>query len=228
MTVPNVVKALASFERSIVSARSPYDRFHFDGDPTALSPAAKRGEALFFSRSLRCFRCHSGFTFAETTEPEGGLRAGFHNTGLYNIPGLVSYPPPNTGVYEQTHDLRDVGRFKAPTLRNIAVTAPYMHDGSIATLQEVLDHYASGGRTMDHEPYRGVGRDNPNKSPLVRGFSLTARDRADLLAFLNALTDNEVLHDERFANPWLQSDGWLKKRAEPVQASLLSEHSPER
>jgi cytochrome c peroxidase len=202
VTVANIVRALASFERSIVSARSPYDRFHFDGEAHVLSAAAQRGEALFFSRSVRCFRCHSGFTFAETTEPEGGRRGAFHNTGLYNLTGLLSYPAPNTGIYQVTHDPLDVGRFKAPTLRNIAITAPYMHDGSIATLDEVLDHYAAGGRTIPAGLNRGVGRDNPNKSPIIQGFSLTGAQRSDLLDFLLSLTDTDLLHDARFSNPW--------------------------
>ncbi|MCZ7685487.1 MAG: hypothetical protein M5U28_44600 [Sandaracinaceae bacterium] len=72
----------------------------------------------------------------------------FHNTALYNIDGRGGYPEPNRGIYEHTADRRDMGRFRAPTLRNIAVTAPFMHDGSIATLEEVLDHYAAGGRTI--------------------------------------------------------------------------------
>ena len=80
-----------------------------------------------------------------------------------------------------------MGKFKAPTLRNIAVTAPYMHDGSVATLEDAIDHYAAGGRTIADGPYRGVGRDNPNKSPTIRGFALTAAQRADLVAFLRSL-----------------------------------------
>ena len=88
-----------------------------------------------------------------------------------------------------THHPEDIGKFKAPTLRNIAVTAPYMHDGSIATLDEVLDHDAAGGRTIAEGAHRGIGHDNPNKSPIVKGFPLTAEQKADLIAFLNALTD---------------------------------------
>ena len=80
-----------------------------------------------------------------------------------------------------------MGKFKAPTLRNIAVTAPYMHDGSVATLEDAIDHYAAGGRTIADGPYRGVGRDNPNKSPTIRGFALTAAQRADLVAFLRCI-----------------------------------------
>ena len=126
----------------------------------------------------------------------------FHNTGLYNVPGLLSYPAPNVGIYEYTKAPADVGKFKAPTLRNIAVTAPYMHDGSIPTLEGVLDHYAAGGRAIPSGPHAGNGHDNPNKDPLIGGFALSAQDRDDLIAFLKSLTDEAVLHDPRFANPW--------------------------
>ena len=107
------------------------------------------------------------------------------------------------GVAEITGEDRDMGKFRAPTLRNIAVTAPYMHDGSIATLDGVLDHYAAGGRTIASGPHAGIGHDNPNKDPLIGGFELSGPDRQDLIAFLLSLTDEAVLHDPRFANPWL-------------------------
>ena len=129
----------------------------------------------------------------------------FHNTGLYNLPGLLSYPVENAGLYDVTRNPQDVGKFKAPTLRNIAVTAPYMHDGSVATLEEAIDHYAAGGRTRTEGPYQGVGRDNPNKSATIRGFAITPAQRADLVAFLQSLTDNALLDDSRFTNPWSNS-----------------------
>ena len=202
-TVANVTKAIASFERSIISARSPYDRYHYNRDDDAISDSAKRGETLFFNQHLSCFRCHGGFNFSGDSAGEGRRReVEFHNTGLYNVPGKLSYPAPNVGTFEFTKAAGDVGKFKAPTLRNIAVTAPYMHDGSIATLEGVLDHYAAGGRTVASGPNAGVGHENPNKDPLVGGFELSAQDRQDLIAFLEALTDQEVLHDPRFANPW--------------------------
>jgi cytochrome c peroxidase len=208
ITRDNVVKALAAFERSIVSARSPYDRYHFDRDDTAISEAAKRGEVLFHSRPLSCFTCHGGVHFSSAMGTpmngmtNGAARVELHNTGLYNLPGILSYPASNPGLYETTHDPKDVGKFKPPTLRNIAVTAPYMHDGSIATLDEAIEHYAAGGRTIAEGEYKGVGRDNPNKSAAIRGFSLTSEQRADLIAFLEALTDEPLLRDPRFANPW--------------------------
>ncbi len=202
-TVSNVTKAIASFERSIISASSPYDRYLYVGDDQAISDSAKRGETLFFSEPLSCFRCHSGFNFSDATDFDG-RREGeikFHNTGLYNIAGEFSYPSPNLGIYEFTKRPEDVGKFKAPTLRNIALTAPYMHDGSVSTLDAVLDHYSAGGRTLVDSANAGEGFHNPNKDPLVKGFHLTAADRADLLAFLQCLTDETVLHDRRFADP---------------------------
>jgi cytochrome c peroxidase len=204
-TRTNVVKALATFQRTIVSARSPYDRYHFAREDDAVPAAVRRGEVLFHSRPLSCFTCHGGVNFSSATTTESFLDAGrveFHNTGLYNLSGLFSYPPPNTGIFEQTRDPRDVGKFKAPTLRNVGVTAPYMHDGSIATLEEVIAHYEAGGRTIADGPLKGVGRDNPNKSAAIRGFTLTPDQRADLVAFLKSLTDDEVRRDPRFANPW--------------------------
>lgn len=203
ITIGNVVKAIACFERSIISARSPYDRYHYGGDDNAVSESAKRGEILFFSQHISCFRCHSGFNFSDATASErsANRRVEFHNTGLYNLPGLLSYPAPNVGIYEYTKAPGDVGKFKAPTLRNIAVTGPYMHDGSIATLEGVLDHYAAGGRNIASGSNSGNGHDNPNKDPLIGGFPLSRRDRDDLIAFLNCLTDDAALHDPRFAKP---------------------------
>ena len=86
-----------------------------------------------------------------------------------------------------------MGRFKAPSLRNIAVTAPYMHDGSVASLDGALDHYSRGGRELVEGPYTGDGRTNPFKSEFVQGFELSDEEKADLLAFLQALTDQSVL-----------------------------------
>jgi cytochrome c peroxidase len=204
MTVVNITRALASFERTLISGRSPYDRYHFDRDDAAISSAAKRGEQLFFRQPLSCGRCHKGFTLSGAAEFEGRREREpeFHNIGLYNLAGIFSYPEADSGLYDVTKNPGDVGRFKAPTLRNVAVTAPYMHDGSIATLDEVLGHYAAGGRTITDGPQRGVGRDNPNKNPIVRGFALSDDQRRDLIAFLETLTDDALLHDPSLSNPW--------------------------
>ena len=110
-TRANVVKALATFQRTIVSARSPYDRYHFAREDDAVPAAVRRGEVLFHSRPLSCFTCHGGVNFssATTTESLDAGRVEFHNTGLYNLSGLFSYPPPNTGIFEQTRDPRTSG-----------------------------------------------------------------------------------------------------------------------
>jgi cytochrome c peroxidase len=204
ITTANVAKALASFERSIISARSPYDRYHYGGEDNAVSESAKRGETLFFNQHLDCFQCHGGANFSDATafEKNAERRVEFHNTGLYNLSGSLSYPTPNLGIYEFTKSPADVGRFKAPTLRNIALTAPYMHDGSIPTLEGVLDHYAAGGRAIASGANAGNGHDNPNKDPRIAGFTLSRQDRDDLIEFLKSLTDDMVLHDPRFADPW--------------------------
>lgn len=194
VTLANVTKALAAFERTIISARSPYDRYYFGGDRTAISESAQRGQSLFFGDAVAgCFHCHGGFNFSDGT---------FHNTGLYNIPGSFHYPWPNLGIYQQTRRLADAGKFRTPSLRNIALTAPYMHDGSIATLEEVLDHYAAGGRTIAHGPRAGRGHDNPYRDARMTGIALTSQNRQDLLEFLRSLTDSELTHDPRFTNPW--------------------------
>lgn len=203
VTRDDVVNAIATFERTIVSARSPYDRYHFDRDDKAISDAAKRGEILFHSRPLSCFTCHGGIHFSGSMGGSTRQRPiELHNTGLYNLAGQFSYPEGNRGLYELTHDAADVGKFKAPSLRNIAVTAPYMHDGSVATLEEAIEHYAAGGRTIDSGPFRGSGHDNPNKSSAIGGFMLTTEQRSDLIAFLESLTDEALLRDPRFSNPW--------------------------
>jgi cytochrome c peroxidase len=223
-TVKNAVKAIASFERSIISARSPYDRYHYGRDDSAVSEAAKRGEILFFSQHISCFRCHGGFNFSDATESESnsGREVEFHNTGLYNIAGPLSYPPPNVGTYEFTKNPADVGKFKAPTLRNIAVTGPYMHDGSIATLEGVLDHYAAGGRSIAAGPAKGVGHDNPNKDHLIGGFPLTPEDRADLVAFLESLTDQAVLQRCGFQQSVLslRTGGFDRRRSVAVKSGV--------
>jgi cytochrome c peroxidase len=193
-TLANAAKALAAFERTIISARSPYDRYHLGGERDAISDSAKRGEVLFYSEPVAgCYRCHSGPNFSDGE---------FHNTGLYNVKGAFSYPWPNLGIYRRTKNPSDVGKFRTPGLRNIALTAPYMHDGSVATLEEVLDHYAAGGRTIADGPYAGCGHDNPHKDPRIGGIELTAQNRVDLLAFLRSLTDTELTRDPRFADPW--------------------------
>ena len=203
-TVTSVVRALSSFQRTILSGDSPYDRYWRGADPDALSASAKRGEYIFFSEKFQCFHCHGGLNFANAEDfaGKGFTEIEFDNTGLYNLKGETSYPVPNTGVFEYTRRRTDIGKFRVPTLRNIAVTAPYMHDGSVRTLDEVLDHYGAGGRTILKGPNTGVGAANPNKSIFLPGFNATDEERNDLIEFLKSLTDTGVLTDPTLSDPW--------------------------
>ncbi|MDH4071510.1 MAG: di-heme enzyme [Gammaproteobacteria bacterium] len=202
-SVLNAVRSLAAFVRSIVSFDTPYDRY-LAGDQSAISAAAVRGMDLFFSERLECFHCHGGFNLTDSTTHENDRvdRVGFHNNGLYNTDGSGAYPADNTGLYDMTGERRDMGRFKAPTLRNVALTAPYMHDGSIASLDEAIAHYARGGRLLEEGANSGDGRLSPYKSEFIRGFELSDDERADLLAFLDALTDEAVLRREDLSDPF--------------------------
>jgi len=199
----NGVRAIAAFVRTINSFDTPYDRY-MRGDALAMSESAQRGMDLFFSERLECFHCHGGFNFTDSTTHAGSgiARVGYHNTGLYNLDGVGAYPTDNTGLFDMTGEPRDMGRFKAPSLRNIAVTAPYMHDGSVATLEDVIANYERGGRLIADGELAGDGRLSPYKSEFVTGFELTAGERADLLVFLESLTDDAVLTDPKFSNPF--------------------------
>jgi cytochrome c peroxidase len=203
ITVANVVKAISAFERTLISGRSPFDRYA-GGDPTAISESAKRGYDLFNSEKLECFHCHGGFNFQDVTKYVGKptVEARFHNTGLYNIGGTGAYPAGGQGIFEITGVASDMGKMRTPTLRNIAATAPYFHDGSAATLDDVLDHYAAAGRTITTGPNAGVGSANPYKDSFIIGFTLSAQERADLHAFFESLTDEAFLADPRLADPW--------------------------
>ncbi len=203
ISIPNVTRALAAFQRTLISGRSPYDRFQA-GDASAMSPAAQRGFELFNSERLECFHCHGGFNFSGSTDFEGkGLvEIEFHNNGLYNLDGNGAYPTSNPGIHEITGNPDDMGRFKAPTLRNIEVTGPYMHDGSLGSLDEVVEHYRRGGTLIERGPNAGDGAESPLKSPFVPGFRLSDTEKADLIAFLISLTDRAFLNDPRFSDPW--------------------------
>ncbi|MFM8527061.1 MAG: hypothetical protein ACKOPI_02910 [bacterium] len=142
--------------------------------------------------------------FSNQTVFKGSLseRAKFHNTGLYNLGGTGAYPIPNRGAFELTGIAKDMGAFRAPSLRNVGRTAPYMHDGSVASLREVLDIYAAGGRVITEGPNAGDGRVNPFKSRLVGRIDLTQQDRNDLIAFLLTLTEEDFSMDPRFSDPF--------------------------
>ncbi|WP_082009013.1 MULTISPECIES: cytochrome-c peroxidase [unclassified Leisingera] len=156
-----VLTALATYQRTIVSGVADFDRW-VEGDETAVSDAAKRGFALFTGKA-NCISCHTGWMFTDNQLHDVGLQSGDLGGG-----GLV---PPNP---DQNF------RFKTPGLRNIVLRAPYMHDGSLASLEEVIRHYAAGGAAA------------ADRSPDIDSFTLSADDTADLIAFLETLTDTET------------------------------------
>ena len=151
-----IAKAIAAFERTVLSGDAPYDRYEA-GDETALSEAARRGYEVFFHRA-HCSACHAGPNFSD---------AGFHNIGIG-----IDHDEPDVGRQEISGLEGDRGAFKTPTLREIARTAPYMHDGSLATLQDVIEYYAKGGTP------------NPQLDEEIYPLDLTAQEKADLIAFL--------------------------------------------
>jgi cytochrome c peroxidase len=191
LSMRHTIEAIAAFERTFISGRSAFDRYVFDDDQGALDPSAKRGMALFYSARVGCAQCHSGINFngAIVYEGHSHARALFANTGLYDLDARGAYPSSDRGLIEVTHRGADMGKFKVPTLRNVALTAPYMHDGSLPTLDAVLDHYMRGGHK------------NPLQDPRVRAFTLSQPERADLLEFLASLTDHEFVDNSEFSDP---------------------------
>jgi cytochrome c peroxidase len=158
----HMVKAIAAFERTLISGGSPFDRYVFGGEHTALTPQAKAGMALFYSARAGCSGCHSGFNFSGNWRDAQGEtgRASFARDGTSTEP------------------------LKVPTLRNIALTAPYMHDGRFASLDAVLGHYAD------------LGRDAPRAAridPRLPRTPLTEEERGQLKAFLESLTDRAFI-----------------------------------
>ncbi len=199
----SITRALAAFQRTLISVDSPYDRYKYGDDKQALDAAALRGEALFFSETLECYHCHQGFNFTDTlrTANSGFSEVAYYNTGLYNLDSQGAYPAGGQGLHTFTGQASDMGKFRTQSLRNVGVTAPYFHDGSAATLDDVIDHYAAGGRALQGA-LAGDGSRNPFKDPLMVGFELDGTARDDLKAFLHSLTDARFLSDPRFSDPW--------------------------
>ena len=164
--IPNpkvISNAIASFERTLISGNSRYDQFTFQKDSSALSINELRGMHLFNKHN--CVSCHSGFNFTNGEVVNNGLYQDYEDIGKMRV----------------TLDSNDKGAFKVPTLRNVALTAPYMHDGSLKSLEAVLDHYIRGGF------------DNPNKDDRVKELSFSENDKQDLVAFLKCLTDSSFI-----------------------------------
>lgn len=160
-----ITRSLSSYQRTLISGWSRYDRYMYQGQLDALTEAELHGLQLFNSAALNCTACHNGFDLSDHS---------YQNIGQY-----LEYS--DRGRERITLDQADLGKFKVPSLRNVALTGPYMHDGAMGTLEEVVDHFASGG--LPH----------PAKSALLPTFVLTAEEKADLIAFLRALTDERSL-----------------------------------
>jgi len=158
--IEHVSKAIATFERTVLSGNSAYDQYKA-GKKTAMTPQQVRGMQLFFGKA-RCDSCHEGINFTTNA---------YHNLGVG-----TDKPEPDAGRYVVTKNEADWGAFKTPTLREIARTGPYMHDGSLKTLEEVIDFYDKGGLP------------NKNLDKTLRKLNLTADEKKDLVAFLNALS----------------------------------------
>ncbi|NNJ56180.1 MAG: cytochrome-c peroxidase [Bacteroidia bacterium] len=165
-----ITQALANFERSLISKSSSFDKFLFQNQSDALTASQKQGMELFYSNVTNCFQCHSGPNFTNYAFENNGLYESYEDNGRRRLTGLES----------------DEARFKVASLRNCEVTSPYMFDGSINTLEEVIEHYNSGGKV------------HPNKSEFLQPLNLTEKQKEDLLAFLLSLTDNEFLTDPNF------------------------------
>ena len=176
----NVIAALEAFIERLSFEDSPYDRW-IAGQAGALSAGALRGAALFTSPELGCASCHRREAGPDgDREPLRELDEAFANTALYDVDGTGAYPAEAPGLIEITGRLEDRGRFRIPSLSNVARTAPYMHDGSVATLAEVVDHYAAGGRVPD----------SPARDARMKPFVLSELEKRDLLLFLESLDDD--------------------------------------
>jgi cytochrome c peroxidase len=196
-----IIQAIASFERTLISGDSTYDQY-LQGK-IQLTASQERGMNLFMGKA-ECFHCHgSEFLLTDQVVYKGltTVPIVFHNTGLFNIGGTGAFPEPNRGLFEHTQQASDMGKFRAPSLRNVEVTAPYMHDGSMATLEEVVDFYSEAGRNITSGPYAGDGRLNPYKDPDIQPLNLNTQEKADLVAFLKTLTDHGFLTNPAFAKP---------------------------
>jgi len=158
-----ITRAIASFERTMLSGNSDYDK-------NLLNQSELNGKELFFSDRLACSSCHGTFLFTDH---------GIENNGLYEV-----YE--DSGRYRLTHLQEDIGKFKVPTLRNIELTAPYMHNGSLETLEQVIEHYAEGGKG------------HFNQSELITGFSISEEEKYNLISFLKSLTDEEFIQNSFF------------------------------
>ncbi|MFY7965328.1 MAG: cytochrome c peroxidase [Chitinophagaceae bacterium] len=193
-TLTQIENAIVAYEKTLVSQSSQFDK----GE---LSPSAYSGLNLFSSQKLKCISCHPPpyFTLATNTNNTDSI---YINIGLYNVDNKNKYPTNDNGIYSITKQPKDDGKFKIPSLRNVMLTAPYMHDGSIASIEEVIEMYARGGRNIDYGNFKGDGKLNTNKNKLITGFELSEKEKKDLINFLTSLTDSSIFYKQSFLNPF--------------------------
>jgi cytochrome c peroxidase len=172
VTASNMARALAAYQRTLLAGESPFDRFLFRHDETAISPAARRGFEVFLQ--AKCDACHLIMTAG--LHPFALDSVVFTDGKFHNLGVDAAKPTPDPGRYGITLDPADWGRFRTPTLRNVALTAPYFHDGSAATLADVIELYDKGGN-----PTR-------NLDPEMKPLKLTPDQKQDLVRFLESLT----------------------------------------
>jgi cytochrome c peroxidase len=198
----NIIAAIAAHVRTLNSSNSPYDRF-IKGDSAALSESAKEGMRLFFSPTLQCGNCHTPPLFTKTNLT-ANTDSVYINIGLYNINNSNKYTENDKGLASFSKKETDDGKFKIPSLRNVALTSPYMHDGTMNTLEEIIDMYARGGRNIINGPMAGDGKKNTNKDKRIAGFTISAKEKKQVIDFLYSLTDSSVLTNPHFQNPFNQ------------------------
>lgn len=197
-TLLHVAQAIAWFERTLISEDNAYDRFTA-GNEGALSDVAKAGADFFFNEA-GCGQCHNGPDLNQDPTRVND----FHNLGLYNLDGAGAYPDGAQGMIEVTAQPADMGRFRTPTLRNIALTSPYFHDGSTVTLNEAIRVHLEGGRNVTQGPRAGDGTKSPLRSPLLAPRALSDAQVWAVEVFLRSLTDDAFITNPALANPWPQ------------------------
>ncbi|NOH62616.1 cytochrome c peroxidase [Vibrio sp. RE88] len=224
ITLERVVKAL---EHYLTLIKSRNTRFHqyLAGNEQALTNTEQEGFRLFSSSRLQCSRCHGGSLL---NQPEAAISQ-YQNTGLYGISrhgAPPHYPATQPGLRRHTSHHQDDGRFRIPSLINVANTGPWAHDGSVQSLTSVIDNYARGGRKTSYGPNQGDGFHHPNKSFLINGFSLTRSEKTALIAFLHSLSVEDDWTRYPFNSPFCVSND-KQTNTRPDSTCSLTKPTPE-
>ena len=196
-TIFNVQRAIAAYETTLTSTNAPIDLFLKDSIKYALNPSAQRGWRLFQSDSLACISCHPPPYFSVSYGTDKNI---YFNIGLYDY-DINQNPSHDNGLYDVTCNELDRGRFRVPSLRNVEFTAPYMHDGSVNTLENVIDIYIKGGRITTYNNHVNNGIQSTTKDPRIQPHKLNDDDKRDLINFLYMLSDSSIFANNNFINP---------------------------